>query len=95
MKNQQDTGKENIAAHSFSLNNRKQLNMTGVKEVVTFNENKVILQTTQGNLSIKGEDLNIHNLNLDDGSVKIEGYVSSLEYTDKINSKGLLNKLFK
>lgn len=81
--------------HSFSLKDRKSLEMKGVLEVVSFNENKVILQTTQGNLFVKGSELNIINLNLDDGSIKVEGYVTSLEYSEKAQKTGIFNRLFK
>lgn len=81
--------------HNLSLKNRKTLEMDGIKEVVTFNEEKVILQTNLGNLDIKGRNLNIQKLNLDDGSIKIEGYFFSLEYNDKTIKKGIINRLFR
>ena len=90
-RNQKNTNK----SHSFSLKDRKSLEMKGVLEVVSFNENKVILQTTQGNLFVKGSELNIINLNLDDGSIKVEGYVTSLEYSEKTQKTGIFNRLFK
>ncbi len=90
-RNQKNTNK----THSFSLKDRKLLEMKGVLEVVSFNENKVILQTTQGNLFVKGSELNIINLNLDDGSIKVEGYVTSLEYSEKTQKTGIFNRLFK
>ncbi|MCG8512742.1 MAG: sporulation protein YabP [Halanaerobiales bacterium] len=90
-RNEKNTNK----THSFSLKDRKSLEMKGVLEVVSFNENKVILQTTQGNLFVKGSELNIINLNLDDGSIKVEGYVTSLEYSEKTQKTGIFNRLFK
>lgn len=80
---------------SLILKDRKYLDLSGVKEVVSFNEEKVILHTSQGLLDIKGQELNIHNLNLDNGNIKIEGLFSSLVFTDKSTEKGLLKKLFK
>jgi sporulation protein YabP len=82
-------------SHSFSLENRKLLDMSGIKEVASFNEDKIILQTNQGTLFIKGKKLNIQKLNLDDGSIKIEGLISSLDYSDKDTTGGLFNKLFR
>jgi len=80
---------------NLTMKNRKYLELSGVKEVISFTEDKVLLQTTQGILEIKGNELNIHKLNLDDGDVKIEGLVFSLIYSDKTHEKGLLKKLFK
>ncbi|MFW6034697.1 MAG: sporulation protein YabP [Halothermotrichaceae bacterium] len=86
---------KNNSIHNLSLNNRKDMSMDGVKEVVSFDENKIILQTTQGNLYIKGDDLNIQKLNLENSNIKISGHITLLEYTDKIDKKGILNRLFK
>jgi len=80
---------------NLSLKNRKYLELSGVKEVISFNEDKVLLQTTQGILEVKGKDLNIQKLNLDDSNVKIEGLIFSLNYSDKSHEKGLFKKLFK
>ncbi|MFW6022514.1 MAG: sporulation protein YabP [Halanaerobiaceae bacterium] len=83
-------GKQNL-----TLNDRKFLAISGVKEVISYNEDKVLLQTTQGIMDIKGNELNIQKLNLDEGNVKIEGLIISLIYTDKTKEKGILKKLFK
>jgi len=91
--NKQST--ENSGLHSLSLQNRKLLDMKGIKEVDSFNEEKITLQTIQGTLLIKGKNLNIQKLNLDDGSIKIEGQFSALDYSDKNVSGGFFNKLFK
>lgn len=91
--NKQST--ENSGLHSISLQNRKLLEMKGVKEVESFNEEKIILQTIQGTLLIKGKNLNIQKLNLDDGSIKIEGQFSALDYSDKDIGRGFFNRLFK
>lgn len=77
------------------LKDRKYLEITGVREVISYNEDKIILETTEGILDIKGQDLNLHNLNLDDEEIKIDGLIISLVYTDKKNEKGILKKLFK
>ncbi|NLJ83851.1 MAG: sporulation protein YabP [Halanaerobiaceae bacterium] len=80
---------------SLILKDRKLLELSGAREVISFNEERILLQTTQGLLDIKGRGLNIHNLNLDNESIKIEGLITSLNYTDKSMDKGILQKLFK
>jgi sporulation protein YabP len=82
-------------SQSLQLKDRKYLELSGAKEVISFNEEKVLLQTTQGLLDIKGQGLNIHNLNLDNETIKIEGLINSLSYTDKSLEKGILKKIFK
>ncbi|MFP4660666.1 MAG: sporulation protein YabP [Halanaerobiales bacterium] len=91
--------KEKTRAHNTEQNlilkNRKYLELSGITEVISFNEDKVFLQTIQGVLEIKGQELNMQKLNLDDGNVKIEGLILSLSYSDKTQEKGLLKKIFK
>ncbi len=87
--------KNTSGPHNFSLKDRKFLSMDGVKEVISFNEEKITLETNQGNLSIKGEKLNIKKLNLDDSNMEVEGFISSLDYTAKAGKKGLISRLFK
>jgi sporulation protein YabP len=76
------------------------MELTGVDNVNTFDEQQIILATGMGYLSIVGEGLHITMLNLDQGKVNIQGKVISLEYKAqdidfKTKSKSLINKLFK
>ncbi|MFW5992045.1 MAG: sporulation protein YabP [Halanaerobiaceae bacterium] len=80
---------------NLNLKNRRNMEMSGVNEVISFNEDRVVLQTTEGILNIRGKELNIEQLNLDDGKIKIAGLFFSLEYSDKKNSRSIINKLFK
>jgi sporulation protein YabP len=86
-------------SQNLILENREKMSVSGVEHVNSFNESLIILVTVQGNMIIKGEDLDIKKLNLDDGNLSIEGYINSITYTDKsdIGSKGVgfLGKMFK
>ncbi|MVP02191.1 MULTISPECIES: sporulation protein YabP [Paenibacillus] len=78
--------------------NRKLLEISGVKNVESFDSEEFLLETDCGFLLIKGQNLHIKNLSLDQGLVAIEGYVNSLAYVDANSpekSKGFLGKLFK
>ncbi|ACL68807.1 sporulation protein YabP [Halothermothrix orenii] len=83
------------ARHTLSLNNRKELELDGVREVISYNEDKIIMQTSMGVLEIKGKELNIQKLNLDEGTVKIKGHFSSLDYSDREPGKNFMNRLFR
>jgi len=75
------------------------MSVSGVEHVTSFNPDLIILVTVQGNMTIKGAELDIKKLNLDDGNLSIEGYINSIVYSDKedIGSKGIgfLGKMFK
>lgn len=83
---------------SFNLENRKRLTLSGVVEVVSFNEDQIILNTSLGTLNIKGEGLKMNKLDVQNGDVIINGIVNSCIYVNKENKKEkekLLSKLFK
>ena len=68
--------------HRLTLNERRQLTMTGVSEVVSFDDTAVILRTELGMLSIQGQQLQLKTLSLDGGQVAVEGTVSALIYEE-------------
>ncbi len=85
---------ENVASHSLTLENREKLNLTGISDVDSFNEQEVIAVCSCGELSIKGEMLHIEELNLETGTVSLSGKISSLTYSEKFSSASLLKRLF-
>ena len=68
--------------HKLQLNERRQLTMTGVTEVVSFDETAVILQTSLGLLIVQGQQLQLKNLSLEGGQVSVEGTISALSYEE-------------
>ena len=92
--------KENISLnHSVVLNERKNINITGVKKIDSFDNEEFLMETNMGYIVIKGEELEIVKLDTYQGNVMIKGKVNSLTYADSANKKnkedGLFNKLFK
>ncbi len=80
--------------HSIIMDNRKKLSLTGVDDVLGFNEDSVSVITSLGNLIVSGSDLHISKLDLDTGEVEIDGCVDSLRYTDNKSSKSFMQRLF-
>ena len=73
----------NIAkTHKLSLDNRKQMNLTGIKDVVAFDLNQVLLESALGMIHIKGNDLKVTKLNIEKGEVNIGGNIDSIVYSD-------------
>lgn len=78
--------------------NRKLLEITGVMKVESFDNEEFLLETELGFLTIRGHNLHMKHLSLEQGLVAIEGLVHSLAYLDgnaAAKSKGFLGKLFK
>ena len=87
---------ENAPMHTLKLEGRRKISISGVKDVDGFDEHTVILVTTQGMMSIYGEDLHITKLNVDEGVLCVEGRINALQYSDGENKgKNVLGKLFR
>jgi len=87
-----------VKRQEMKMLNRKLLELSGVLSVESFDSEEFLLETECGFLTIKGQNLHIKNLNLEQGLVAIEGLVNQLAYLDgnsQSKSKGLLGKLFK
>jgi sporulation protein YabP len=84
---------------NLTLENRKRLILNGVVEVVSFNEEKILLNTIQGMLTIKGSALKMNKLDVQNGDVVIVGTVDSCVYSGseakKQDKESILTKLFK
>lgn len=68
--------------HKLQLTDRKSLTMTGVTEVVSFEETAVVLHTALGTLVVQGRDLKLKTLSTDGGQVAVDGEVSALIYEE-------------
>lgn len=80
------------------LENRNRLNVTGVVDVLAFDEQLISMVTELGLLVVKGTDLHLNNYSLDSTELGIEGTINSLQYSDKGSGKNkekLLTKIFK
>jgi len=81
------------------LENRSKLSVSGVLDVLSFDDQIVILETELGLLTIKGETLRINKLSIDTSEVIVEGQIDSISYSSKdLNKKsneGFLGKIFK
>ena len=80
------------------LENREKLSVSGVIDVESFNDECVIIDTEMGILVVKGEDLHISRLNLDNSELNIEGDIISCEYNEsqgKSRGLGFFSRMFK
>lgn len=79
------------------LENRKKLTLTGIRDVLSFDDEIVVVESELGLLNIKGNDLRVNKISVETGDVIVDGTIRAIEYSDKdINSKqGLMSKIFK
>jgi len=84
--------------HNIQINNRKETEINGVKDIDSFDNEEFLIETVMGYLVIRGQNLQLKNLNVDEGLVQIKGKVFEMAYVDEQQSgraKGLFSKLFK
>lgn len=79
--------------HKLVLSDRQQLTMTGVTEVVSFDDTAVVLRTELGTLVIQGRELQLKTLSVEGGQVAVEGTVSALSYEEPRDQGGWLRRL--
>ena len=81
------------------LENREKLNVSGVNDVLSFDDQVVMIDTELGLLTVKGENIRIKKLSLDTSEVIVDGEISRLTYSQKVPEKNggtsLLSKIFK
>ena len=82
-----------ILPHKLTLNERRSLSVTGVTEVVSFDEQSVVLHTGLGTLIVQGKGLSLRQLTAEGGQVAVEGNVSSLVYEESRQAGGFFRRL--
>ena len=88
----------NNIVQNIVLENRNKLSVSGIKDVISFDDELVIIETELGLLTVKGNNLKINKLSIDTGDVSVEGEISNLGYSDptkKLQETGLFSKIFK
>lgn len=87
----------NKMAHNLVLQGRKDLSVSGVLEVISFDEDIVVIKTSMGQLTIVGQDLRISKTNVQTGELVLDGKIEECSYCDtqnKNNSNGIFKRLF-
>ncbi len=84
-----------LLPHKLTLNERKSLTMSGVTEVISFDDGSVVLKTCMGILTVHGQNLQLKNLSADGGQVAVDGKIAALIYEEPRAEGGWLRRLFR
>lgn len=90
--------KRTVKVQNVILENRNKLNVSGVVDVLNFDEQIITLETELGILIVKGSNLRLNKFNLDSTDLSVEGEIDSLNYDDRTKTgkgEGLFTKIFK
>lgn len=89
----------NVRMHKVTMTNRRTCTINGVKDVLSFDIHEILLETEQGMLMIKGDELHVNRLTLDKGEVDVDGRIDSFLYSDVAGNnhqnESFLAKLFR
>ena len=69
--------------HSLTLENREKMQIRGVTDVTGFDDTLVLLRTSLGQLSIRGEGLHVERIDLESGELELRGQIRELQYDDR------------
>ncbi len=78
--------------HSLTMENRRRAVLTGVNEVLGFDENQVTLMTENGEIALTGEGLHVTKLMLEEGQMAVEGKIDGVIYTQRTRRRGLFRR---
>ncbi|CCY71959.1 sporulation protein YabP [Clostridium sp. CAG:921] len=86
-----------ITNQNIIMENREKVTVSGVIDIHSFDDELVLAQTDLGILTIKGDDLKMNKLNLENNELIVEGKITAVAYSDINQAKksGFMNKLFK
>jgi len=91
--------KTGMKGHRLILSGRKKGTVTGVLDVLSFDISEIMLETEQGLLMLKGNDLHVNRLSLEKGEVDEDGRIDSVTYSDSGGTAGgtgsFLTRLFR
>lgn len=86
-------------SHKVLISNRKMGNFSGIVDVLSFDVSEILLETEQGMLLIKGNNLHVNRLSLEKGEIDVEGRIDSLAYSEIKDygkqAESFLGRLFK
>ena len=91
------SGNMSNIVQNIVLENREKLNVSGVNDVLSFDDQVIIIDTELGLLTVKGSSLKINKLNIDTSEVKVEGRINNLSYSESHAKQegSLFGKIFK
>lgn len=91
--------KNSAGIHKITIHNRRDGLLTGVVDVISFDTEEILMETTQGMLSVKGQELHVKRLTLEKGEIELDGTIDSLTYSDAAayarKGESFIKRLFK
>lgn len=81
--------------HRLTMQDRAKVELTGVTEVISFDNTEIMLETVEGALRFGGEELHVKRLTLERGEIAIEGRIREISYQESGRDKSFFGRLFR
>ena len=85
-----------LKSHELNLKSREKMSLSGIKEIISFDESEITLKTICGDLTIEVENIHINVLNVSIGELELVGKINGIYYSDISNNEkhSILGKIF-
>ena len=80
---------------SVTIENRERISVTGIVRIDSFDETEVCARVESSGVSVYGQGLHISRLDLDNGILIVDGFISGVEYSDQERKGGMFSRIFK
>lgn len=90
----EEKARQTSRPQSITLSERAKLSVSGVEEVISFDEERIVMKTVLGELTVNGSGLHVGKLSLDTGELNVEGLVTDLSYAEREVEGGFWSRLF-
>lgn len=88
--------KNNYKDHNIIIDNREKLNISGINDVISFDDETLMLKSVMGKITVKGENLRITSFDNEIGDLVSEGKIHAVVYmNDEKESVGFFSRLFR
>lgn len=77
------------------LNDRKNLFITGIKKVVSVSPDALFMELESSELCVYGDNMEVKKLDVENGTLEVEGKIDNIKYQNKKEKMGLIRKIFK
>ena len=82
------------APHDLTLEGRRRLALTGVRDVESFNEEEIVLKTAKWSLTVRGAEMKMERMSVDSGDVVVTGRIDAVSYEDAPERTGFFARFF-
>lgn len=95
MTDTKETPEYRQGSQKLTVTDRKNLEITGVEDVISFDETGAVIRTSLGVLAVDGENIRVSKLDVSGGDVVIGGKINGMFWSEESGGKGRIKRLLR